>query len=135
MVFHFDSLRFDIDTVFGPPTIPPGPDDLDKCDSTESVLPCILENPATEKFNVVPNITTEQLRVTSLVQLNVVAIAADNTMVDLNGEASCEFEGIGISPQGKPAFVFTCQDLMSEENQFRVNYALIETLQLGKTLT
>jgi hypothetical protein len=135
VVFHFDSLRFDQDTIFSPPSMPLGPDDLDKCDATESVLPCIVFNTSTDRLNVVPNITTEQFRVTSLVQFNVVAIDAENTRVDLNGEANCEFESISISPQGKPAFVFDCQSLESEENQFRVNYALIETLQLGKSLT
>ena len=68
VVFHFDSLRFDSDTVFGQPTVPPGPDDFDKCDENESNKPCILENPNTEQFNVVPNITESQLRVTALIQ-------------------------------------------------------------------
>jgi len=135
VVFHFDSLRFDSDTIFLPPTMPPGPDDLDKCDATESILPCIVYNAVTDRLNVIPNITTEQFRVTTLVQLNIIAIAENNAMIDLNGQAICELEGIGTSPQGKPAFVFDCQNLMSEKNQFRVNYALIETLQLGKTLT
>ena len=56
-------------------------------------------------------------------------------MVDLDGEASCEFQSTGRSPEGNPAFIFTCDELSSEVNQFRVNYALIETLQAGKSLT
>ena len=136
VVFHFDSLRFDQDTIFDPnPSQDPNQPDLDKCDSTESTLPCIVFNPNTFKFNVIPNVPTGQLRVTTLVQSNIIAIAADNTMIDPNGSTECSFEGIGISPAGKSAFVFQCQNLMSEENQFRVNFALIETLQSGKTLT
>ena len=133
VVFHFDSLRFNSESFFNPDTF--SGDDLDKCDSTESIKPCILEHPDTTEFNVVPNITETQLRVTALIQLNVIALAEDNTMVDLDGEASCEFISTGRSPEGNPAFRFVCQELESEVDQFRVNYALIETLQAGKTLT
>ncbi len=132
VVFHFDSLRFNSGSFFDPEF---SGDDLDKCDSMESIKPCILENPEKGEFNVVPNITESQLLVTALIQLNVIALATDNTMVDFDGEASCEFISTGRSPKGNPAFRFVCQELESEVDQFRVNYALIETLQAGKTLT
>jgi len=136
VVFHFDSLRFDTDTVFDSnPSQDPLQPDLDKCDSLESTLPCIVFNEDTSRFNVIPNIPTGQLRVTTLVQLNIIALAADNTIPDPMGTAGCTFEGITTSPNTQPAFAFQCQDLTSEEFQFRVNYALIETLQDGKTLT
>ncbi len=134
VVFHFDSLRFDTDSVFSEIPVP-GQPDLDKCDSSESIFPCIVFNEDTSRFNVIPNIPEGQLRVTILVQLNIIALAEDNAIPDPMGSTGCTFEGIGTSPAGNSAFAFQCQNLSSEENQFRVNYALIETLQAGKTLT
>ena len=138
VVFHFDSLRFDTNTIFNDPldpNDPPIPSYLDKCDSMESVKPCMFEDSNSNEFNLVPNISESQLRVTALIQFNVIAIAANNAMIDLDGETSCEFVDIGRSPKMNPAFIFTCDELNSEAGQFRVNYALIETLQAGKSLT
>jgi len=121
-IFHVGTVKFDISF---PNTIP-------RCDATNTVLPCIFED-SNGLFNVVPDLKeTETLQVSTLVLMNVIGLElGDTTMQDPLATSGCVFDGL-TSFTGDteifPAFKFQCSGLSSSSNEFRINYALIETL-------
>jgi len=121
-IFHVGTVKFDINF---PNTIP-------RCEATNTVLPCIFED-SNGLFNVVPNLKeTETLQVSTLVLMNVIGLQlGDTTMQDPLASSGCVFDGLTSftnDTETLPAFKFQCSGLSSTSNEFRINYALIETL-------
>jgi len=119
VIFHVGTTKFDNDGVSVP-----------KCDLDNLQLPCWFE--ANRLVNIVPDLKPgEELRVSTLVLFSAVALDVnDTTMEDSDGLALCSWVGLGTlnDPNMLPSFKFECNNLSSSSGEFRISYALIETL-------
>ncbi len=127
-IFHVGTTKFDNDAG----------DVVGSCDIANLELPCMFID-GMDLINIVPDLKPgETVGVSTLILFSTVALDVnDVTMEDPNGIALCSFVGLGtlndlsmppeIVPVA-PSFKFECSTLVSSSAQFRISYALIETL-------
>ncbi|MFQ5497293.1 MAG: hypothetical protein ACE5DU_05340 [Nitrosopumilus sp.] len=129
VIFHVGTVKFD--NIQGS-AVP-------RCDPVAVTLPCAFED-IDGLISIVPNLKeNELLRVSTLVLISVVGLDVnDTTMQDQGSTTGCTFDGLNTfidnSNVEYPAFKIQCSGLTSSSEQYRINYALIETLIPPNTL-
>ncbi len=127
-VFHVGTAKFDNESG----------DVVGSCDIEDLELPCMFVD-GMRLINIVPALESGQVGISTLVLFSTVALGNDfdvdtglwdTTVEDPNGLALCSFVGLGTlnDPNMLPSFKFECNNLSSASGEYRISYALIETL-------